>query len=113
MSSFCQPTVLGQTIQNPKLQNTFKEARGQIVITDSWNELKVSDKSIEDINFLQKDSKDTKTLLKQQGETIISQQQQIKDLIELLDKNQETIQSLNKEIIDLRREVDNLKNKMR
>jgi len=105
--------VSGQSNQNPKLKNTFKETKGQIVITDTWNELKISDKSIEDINILQKESNETKAVINQQEVKINSQQQQIDDLLKLLKKNQETIQSLERELTGLKSEIVDLKHKIR
>ncbi len=69
------------TNKNPVLTNTFITSSGKLIVADTWNELKKTDISIEDLNAMMKEVKEQKKLiedLKKQNKELKKEQDNLK-----------------------------------
>ena len=77
--------IFAQLLVEPKLKNTFTVSSGNLLVIDTWNEIRKSDISYDDVKKMQKD---------------------IASLTKELDKTQKELKEAEREIANLKREMD-------
>ena len=103
--------IFSQVLKNPVYDRFGTVNYGKLLVVSSFNEIWMSNVSIEDINTIKKELNEAKNTIVEQGKEIERTKKTISTQERLIDEQKREIDNMKRTIDRLTRDVDDLKRK--